>query len=100
MAGIRVKLERSGGFGGLLPPPRTLDTAQLTEEAAREVAALVETAERAEPVAPERKAPDATHYELTILREGRVRRLSFDDTTLPPEIRPLIARIESEGRPE
>jgi hypothetical protein len=100
MSHIRVKLERSGGFAGLLPPPRTLDSADLTPEAGQELAELVEAAARAQPASAERKVPDATQYELTILRGGQALQLSFDDATMPPEVRPLIARIEKEGRPE
>jgi hypothetical protein len=102
MSHIRVRLERSGGFGGLLPPPRTLDSADLTPEAGEELAELVEAAARAQPASaePERRVPDAMQYELAILREGRALHLSFDDATMPPEVRPLIARIEKEGRPE
>jgi hypothetical protein len=98
MTHVRVMLERSGGFGGLSIEPRTLDSAAMTTESARELAELVEAAEgAADRVSPGRDVRDATRYDLTILREGRVLKLSFDDATMPPEVRPLVQRVAAEG---
>jgi hypothetical protein len=95
---LELEVERSGGFGGLRLAPRTLDAADLSPQAARELAELVAAAERApQRTSPSRSLPDATHYDITIRRGGQVRRLSFDDATAPPEVRRLLERIESEG---
>jgi emfourin len=98
VAHIRLELEQSGGFGGL-STRSALDTADLPPEAAAEIEKLVDAAERAPvPAPPPRPVPDAGHYELTIVRDGRTRRLSFDDPTVPSEVRSLLARVASEGR--
>jgi hypothetical protein len=79
-----------------------LDTADLPPQAARELVELVDAAERSASSAPagaRRGVPDAMRYDLTIMREGRVRRLSFDDTTVPPDAGPLLERLLSQGRP-
>jgi hypothetical protein len=99
MSDIRLELQRSGGFAGLIRPPKTLETAGLPPEMAREIEELVEKAETTPPrTAPQRSIPDATQYDLTIQRGGQVRRLSYNDATIPPEVRELVKRIEAEGR--
>lgn len=93
-----MQLERSGGFAGLLQQ-WVLDTADLPPEAGRELERLVEAAEGApKPGPPDPRLRDAFQYDLTIQRDGQTRRLSFGDTTVPPEVRPLLERIQAEGR--
>jgi len=93
MEHIRVELERSGGFAGLTL--RTvLDTAELSAEEGRELARLVDALEGARlKQGPPPRVPDSTRYDLTVARSGRVRRLSFEDSTAPPEARPLLDRL-------
>jgi hypothetical protein len=100
MPDIRLQLARSGGFGGLSLPVIVLDTSGRTRQYGEELARLVEEAERA----PLRKAgtgnvPDAMRYELTLSTGGAVRRLSFNDASATPELRRLMKRIQSDGRP-
>jgi hypothetical protein len=33
------------------------------------------------------------HYDLRITRNDDVFRLNFDDTTVPPDVRPLLERL-------
>ena len=101
MNDVRIEVERSGGFGGLSLPAMTLDSADLAPQAARELVELVDAAEHASAAAKDAasKVRDATRYDVTIRRCGRVRRLSFDDATVPSEVRPLLERLLSQGKP-
>jgi hypothetical protein len=98
VAGIRIELQRSGGFGGL-SLRHALDTADLGADAQRDIAALVEAAAQApRPAATPPAVRDAMRYDLTISQGGRVQLLSFSDVTMPPEVRPLVQRVIAEGR--
>ena len=98
MAGIRIELQRSGGFGGL-SVRHALDTAELGADAQREVATLVEAAADApRPAATPPAVRDAMRYDLTIRQGGRVQKLSFNDVTMPAQVRPLVQRVITEGR--
>jgi len=90
---IRVELEWSGGFTGICLRS-VLDTAELSAEEGEELASLVNALEGARPrQGPPSRMPDSTRYDLTVVRGGQVRRLSFEDTTVPPEARPLLERL-------
>lgn len=95
MGRIRIEVRRSGGFGGISLPPVTLDTSTLPESEALEVAGLVEAAEQAKPVEPERRARDLTTYDLAIDDDGRTWHATLDDVTMPPEVRALVERVLS-----
>lgn len=45
-----------------------------------------------EPGPPPR--PDVMTYTLTITTEGRTRRFTFDDITVPPAVRPLLEELQ------
>jgi hypothetical protein len=93
MERIRVELEWSGGFGGI-SLHSVLDTSELSAKEGREFASLVDALEGAHTLqGPPARMPDSTHYDLTVVRGGLVRRLSFDDMTVPPEARPLLERL-------
>ena len=95
---IRVELERSGGFGGLLTR-RTLDTAELPPEAADELRRLVAEADLdavgdlAGGASGGVPVPDAYHYRLSVLRDGRRWDLSLTDPQVPGTLRPLLRRL-------
>ena len=90
---IRVELDRTGGFAGLTLH-KALDTGDLSDEEGRELAGLVDAAVRATPVPPPpQPVPDSMHYDLRITRNDDVFRLNFDDTTVPPDVRPLLERL-------
>lgn len=93
---IRVELERSGGFGGLVTH-RTVDTADLTPEQAAQLRALVADADLdaagdavARGTVP---VPDAYHYRLTVVGGGRRWDLSLSDPQVPPNLRPLLRAL-------
>ena len=97
--GTRITLERSGGFGGLVARG-ALDTAQLAEPEAAEVAAALQLLREAPQEAGDAgraTVPDAQRYEFTLTSGGRTRRLVFDDLTLPAGARPLVDALLRRG---
>ena len=99
MDGIRIALERSGGLGGLVARG-DLDTAQLSGAEVERVTDILRLLEdsAASGGAPA-PIPDVQRYEFTVTRAGRVRRLVFDDLTLPAEARPLVEQLLRRGAP-
>jgi hypothetical protein len=99
---IRAELVRTGGFGGLELHSR-LDTAELDEEQARELAALVGglDLDKLGPGAPgqhRQPVPDAYEYELTVQRGGRRWEGTFGERDVPRELRPLVTALVRRGR--
>jgi hypothetical protein len=95
---LRVVVEQTGGFAGVTLR-QTVDTAELSPDAAAEVERLAGAAERAPaPEAPPRPVPDAAHYELTIERNGVTARLSCEEPAVPPEIHALIGCVRKHAR--
>jgi hypothetical protein len=92
---IRIELERSGGFAGIVTRG-ALDTAELSDEEAGRIAQAVARLESAGG-RPDPRVPDAQRYEFTITAGGRTRRLVVDDTTLPAEARPLVEMLLGRG---
>jgi hypothetical protein len=97
---IRVDVERSGGFGGLVQR-RTLDTADLTPDEAGRLRALLEEADldAVDPAARALPVPDAFRYRLTVVRGGRRWELSLDDPQVPVRLRPLLRHVLAAAPP-
>jgi hypothetical protein len=109
MATVRIQFETSGGYGGLFatqPLRVEVDTDDATRLDAAEAAALVRLAEESGlltgPVQPPGRrgvgpapgmARDVFTYRLVISGEEGERAFAFDDTTLPPQARPLVQHL-------
>ncbi len=89
---VRVDVERTGGFGGLVTR-RSADTDSLPEADARELAQLVaaldlEALQKAP--SPTRTVPDAYQYDIVISTGGDQVTLHAQDPDVPAQLRPLI----------
>ena len=79
-----------------------IDTETLPPEEAREIAAMVETADFFElPKALVTSAPgaDRFQYELAVSDEGRSHAVSLNDGAVPERLRPLLNRLSRIARP-
>jgi hypothetical protein len=105
---VRVELVRTGGFGGM-ELRGTLDTAQLPRPDAEDLAGLVEqvdfdsfghggAAGDEAATGTRRAVPDAFQYRLSVQRGGRRWSAVFDESQVPPELRPLLAKLVARGR--
>jgi hypothetical protein len=87
---MKITLRQTGGFTALARESR-VDTDTLPPEDARKVTGLLESSRAAEAVGGRSaQARDAHQYELVIEKDGEQRRLTFDETTVPPGMWPLI----------
>lgn len=89
---MRIDFARSGGLAGLTMAV-SVDTAGLPPDAAGAVDAALGGADLAELAARPRRAARGTdryQYDLTIERDGERHSLSFLETEVPPELRPVI----------
>ena len=89
---MRVELARSGGLAGLTMAV-SVDTDTLAPETAAVLQAALGDADLAElavrPARPTRGA-DRYHYDITVERDGERHAISFPETDVPPELRPVI----------
>jgi hypothetical protein len=95
---VRVEVERSGGFAGMVTR-RSLDTAELPADEAGELRRLVAAADvaglaqrLADAPAPPRGA-DRFQYDVTVHHGEQVDRVTVRDGSVPPELAPLLARV-------
>jgi hypothetical protein len=97
---IKVDVERSGGFGGLVLR-RTLDTADLTSDEAARLRVLLDEADldAVDPAARSLPVPDAFRYRLTVVRGGQRWELSLGDPQVPARLRPLLRHVLAAAGP-
>jgi hypothetical protein len=87
---MKITLRQTGGWTAIARESR-LDTDTLSAEDAERLTRLLESSLVAEAVGERSaQARDAPQYELVIEREGEPRRVTFDETTVPPAVWPLI----------
>jgi hypothetical protein len=96
---VRVEVERSGGFAGMVTR-RTLDTADLPPDEAGELRRLVAAADvaglaqrLADAPAPARGGADRFQYDVTVHHGEQVDHVTVRDGSVPPELAPLLARV-------
>ncbi|MFJ3770567.1 protealysin inhibitor emfourin [Streptomyces sp. NPDC090075] len=94
---MKVTLETHGGQAAAINlrlPPQVLDTGNLPEEAAAQVARLVAAAvPEASAPEPPGGAPDAMSYTITVEDGGRTTVLTRSDTTMSPAFAALLDRL-------
>ena len=94
---VRVSVVRGGGFGGLLRTS-TADTERLSSSDRQKLAALVEQAGLFDAPAvpdPEEPGPDRFTYAVTVEDQGKTRRATYSELSLPEEVRNLISWVSS-----
>jgi hypothetical protein len=107
-APVRVEVERSGGFAGIVTR-RSADTADLPPEAAAELRGLVagvdlsgleqRLAATTDAPGPPAGGADRFQYDVTVDDGQQVHRFSVQDGSVPPELQPLLGAAMRLGRP-
>lgn len=99
---MKVTLTTHGGLAAAINlglPPRVVNTDNLPEPAAAELAQLVAAAKAAEPAeasteAGPRRAPDAMSYTITVESSDHQHVLAATDTTMSREFSALLDWLE------
>jgi hypothetical protein len=91
----RIAFERSGGFAGMTV--RTdVDTAELSEEEAREYESMLtglDLPALARPPMERAGQPDRFQYDISIEHGDRVYQMSYGESELPAQLQPLVRRL-------
>jgi len=100
---VKVTFLQSGGFAGATRGC-AVDSALLDPEAAREVEGLVQASRlTASGTSLSPAARDLKQYEIAVERRGPgdrgAVRVVFDDSTVPPAARALLAYLKQRARP-
>jgi emfourin len=88
---MRIEVRQQGGFAGLRPPPRILDTSDLDRTTAGEIERLA----NALPAGNEqRRGADLMRYDVTV----DDRTTTYHEPDVPPPVRKLLALARDAGR--
>jgi hypothetical protein len=94
---MKLSIVRGGGLAGMVTRTELASEA-LSEDDARKLREKVEQAgllAMPESLPPAEAHPDELNYELTVEHEGRERTVRLSESTLPEEVRSLIAWADS-----
>jgi hypothetical protein len=96
---MRVTLEQSGGFAGLMIM-RTIDTQDLSPSETQELEQLVKEADffQLNSVTDRNPQPDRFGYQLSIDTDGRSHSIQVSETNMPEQLRPLMAWVQKNAR--
>src|SRR5947209_8274851 len=99
---MRISLARSGGFGGIRPPPVIVDTEKLPPAEGKKLEALVQSSGiRALNAAPQPKGPaqpDRFSYTLTLSEpSGREQQITLSEQDLTPDQVSLFEAVKKHG---
>lgn len=91
---MKIHYRQSGGFAGITLGA-DVDVDDLSEREAAEFRALVHRLP-IDQIPPRRPSdiPDLTTHTLTVESDGGIHSVSFDDTTVPPSIQPLLDLLQ------
>ena len=96
---MRLKLTRTGGFAGIMPPPVEVDTASLPKKEAQRVEALVADAkffDLPKTLQAAKPQPDRFQYSLKIAHEdGREHVVTCDEEAVSGELRELLYAVQN-----
>ena len=98
---MKIELERSGGFTGI-PLRRTISSDNLPAPEQTKLAGLVRASgffELPAEIPNSRPGADRFQYQLSIEEAGVRHSVRVDEANLPDTLRPLIAWLQSSGKP-
>jgi hypothetical protein len=90
-----IAFERSGGFTGI-SVHTDVDTAELSEAEAAEYRSMLTDLDLSaleRPALERAGQPDRYQYDLSVQQGDRVYRMTYGETELPDELRPLVDKL-------
>ena len=97
--GMRILLERSGGFAGITVR-RRLDSDDLPASETRRLQSLLRKSrffELPSRLVSAEAAPDRFEYRVTVETQGGTQTVEASDSAVPPELRPLLDWLMRRG---
>jgi hypothetical protein len=96
---MHLKLMRTGGFAGISPPPKEVDTTSLSKKEAQRLESLVADAkffELPKTIQSAGPQPDRFQYSLQVTHDdGRQHAISWDEAAAPESLRELLHAVQS-----
>src|SRR5262245_29868491 len=90
---MKIQFTQSGGFAGAVRGC-TLDTSTLPPEETRTLEELVRNSTLSAGVHLSAAGRDLHQYDLRIENAGTTLQGTYDDSTLPPSVKPLVAHLK------
>lgn len=97
---MKITFRQSGGYGGLRLGYE-VDTASLSPDEATKLESLVQQSgilQTSNPANSNPAARDLLQYQITVENQGTTRQISFDDSSLPPGIEPLLDYLQDRAK--
>jgi hypothetical protein len=96
---MRVTLEQSGGFAGLMIM-RTIDTQDLSPTETQQLEQLVKESDffQLNSVTNYASQADRFAYQLTIEQDGRSHSVQVSEENIPAQLRPLMEWVQQNAR--
>ncbi|MBD1821471.1 hypothetical protein H6F51_02940 [Cyanobacteria bacterium FACHB-DQ100] len=96
---MRVTLEQSGGFAGLMIT-KTIDTQNLSPSEAKELEEMVQSSSffQLTSVMEAFPQPDRFGYVLTVEMDGRTHSIEMSETNMPESVRSIVKWVQARSR--
>lgn len=93
---MRITLEQSGGFAGLMIT-KTIDTQDLSPSEAQQLEKLVRESNffQFTSIAEAFPQPDRFGYTISIEMEGRSQSIEVSETNMPESIKPIVEWVQT-----
>jgi hypothetical protein len=99
---MRLTLTRSGGFAGLLPPPVTVDTADLPRAAAKQIEEMVGSTgffNLPHTLAAAKRQPDRMQFTVHVVNDdGLEHTVTCDEEATPEPLLELVQTVRKAAR--
>ena len=99
---MHITMTRSGGFAGLLPPPVTVDTAELPRAAAEQIEEMVASTgffNLPHTLAAPTRQPDRLQFTVSIVSDdGREHTVTCDEEAAPESFLELVRAVQKATR--
>ncbi|BAU12833.1 hypothetical protein LEP3755_33640 [Leptolyngbya sp. NIES-3755] len=96
---MRVTLEQSGGFAGLMIT-KTIETQDLSPSEAQQLEDLVNGSNffQLNSIVESSPQPDRFGYTLTIERDGRSHSIDLSETNMPEKVKSIVDWVQTRSR--
>lgn len=96
---MRVTLEQSGGFAGLMIT-KTIETQDLSPSEAEQLENMVRDSNffQLNSISEAFPQPDRFGYTLSIEKDGRTHSIEMNETNMPEQLKPIVEWVQTRSR--